>query len=229
MHKRKWRKMNYKAICFDFDYTLADCTDSIVDGFHYGFDQLGYPRAEREAIRLTVGLMLEDAFISLTGEHDPEIVAKFRPLFIEAAMERQRQETVLCEGGEALLRSLHGMGVKLGIVSSKRGDTISYIMNRLGVANTLSLVIGSENVAVHKPNPEGILEAMRRMEVDPSEVLYCGDTVIDAEAAQRAGVSFAAVMNGTTKAEAFEAFPHVAICENLPQLGQFLGANMQNS
>ncbi len=221
--------MNYKAICFDFDYTLADCTDSIVDGFRYGFVQLGYPEPGYEAVRLTVGLMLEDAFIQLSGETDPAIVAKFRPLFIESAMERQRQETVLLPGGEELLKSLHSAGVKLGIVSSKRGDTISYVMNRLGLGDTMDCILGSEHVKSHKPNPEGILEAMDRLGVAPSETLFCGDTVIDAEAAQRAGVSFAAVLNGTTEAAAFEAFPHVAICDDLIHLAEFLGVDIQNA
>ncbi len=214
--------MRYKAICFDFDYTLADCTDSIVDGFRYGFAQLGYPEPGYEAVRLTVGLMLEDAFIQLSGETDPKIVAKFRPLFIEAAMERQRQETVLLPGGEDLLNALHGAGVRLGIVSSKRGDTISYVMNRLGLGDIMDCILGSEHVKSHKPNPEGILEAMDRLGVAPSETLFCGDTVIDAEAAQRAGVDFCAVLNGTTGEEAFLNFPHIAICEDLLQLAVFL-------
>ena len=33
--------MKYRAICFDFDYTLGDSTDSIVAGFQYGFTRLG--------------------------------------------------------------------------------------------------------------------------------------------------------------------------------------------
>lgn len=35
--------MKYRAICFDFDYTLGDSTDSIVAGFQYGFTRLGWP------------------------------------------------------------------------------------------------------------------------------------------------------------------------------------------
>ena len=31
----------YRAVCFDFDYTLADATDSIVAGFQHGFTKMG--------------------------------------------------------------------------------------------------------------------------------------------------------------------------------------------
>lgn len=218
----------YHVVCFDFDYTLADCTDSIVEGFHFAFQQLGHSLPSREAVRLTVGQMLEEAYTNLTGVTDPEEVAKFRPLFIEAAAERQREETILLPGGEALLRALHKMEHPIAIVSSKRGDTITYIINRLGLSDAVSLVIGSENVTGHKPDPQGILVAMEQLGVDASQVLFCGDTVIDAEAAQRAGVDFCAVLNGTTTAEAFVDFPHVAICQDLMALATFLGTDLQN-
>ena len=40
----------YRAICFDFDYTLGDSTDSIVAGFQYGFAKLGHPIPDRETV-----------------------------------------------------------------------------------------------------------------------------------------------------------------------------------
>ena len=49
----------FKAVCFDFDYTLADCTDSIVAGFQHGLTRLGWPSRDRETVRKTVGFMLE--------------------------------------------------------------------------------------------------------------------------------------------------------------------------
>ena len=50
----------YRAICFDFDYTLGDSTDSIVAGFQYGFARLGQPVPDRETVRGTVGYLLEE-------------------------------------------------------------------------------------------------------------------------------------------------------------------------
>lgn len=84
--------MKYRAICFDFDYTLGDSTDSIVAGFQYGFTRLGWPAPDRETVRRTVGYLLEDAYTLLTGDRDPEHRAAFRPLFLEASMERQRRQ-----------------------------------------------------------------------------------------------------------------------------------------
>ena len=45
----------FKTVCFDFDYTLGDSTDSIVVGFVHGLTSLGWPAPDREAVRGTIG------------------------------------------------------------------------------------------------------------------------------------------------------------------------------
>ena len=155
--------MKYRAICFDFDYTLGDSTDSIVAGFQYGFTRLGWPAPDRETVRRTVGYLLEDAYTLLTGDRDPEHRAAFRPLFLEASMERQRRETTLFPGAPELLRELKARGIRLGIVSTKRSDTLEAILENRGVLGELDLIIGSDRVKRHKPDPEGLLAAMSRL------------------------------------------------------------------
>ena len=213
----------FQAVCFDFDYTLGDSTDSIVAGFQHGLTALGWPAPDREAVRNTIGYVLEDAYTLLTGDASPENRARFRPLFLEVAMERQRRETTLFPGADALLRGLHRRGVRQAIVSSKRGDTIQIILDRLGLLQELDLVIGSADVRRHKPDPEGLLLAMERLGVSPGDTLFCGDTVLDAGAAQNAGCHFAAVLNGTTPAAAFAPFSPDHIAPDLDDLARWLG------
>ena len=59
--------MPYKAVFFDFDYTLGDATDCIVAGFYYAFARLGLPEPEYEAVRYTIGMTLENAYTLLSG------------------------------------------------------------------------------------------------------------------------------------------------------------------
>ena len=95
-------------------------------------------------------------------------------------------------------------------------------MDRLGLGDCLDFVIGSSDVKHHKPHPEGLEMALDRLGLAPERVLYCGDTVLDAEAAQRAGLEFAAVLNGTTPASAFDVWPHVFLARDLDALARFL-------
>lgn len=216
----------YPAVCFDFDYTLGDATDSIVAGFQHGLTKLGWPAPDREAVRATVGYVLEDAYTMLTGDDSPENRAKFRPLFLEVARERQREETTLFPGAVELLRGLRAQGVRLGIVSTKRSDTLEYVLERCGVRKELEFVIGADRVTRYKPDPEGLLMALQLLELRPAQLLFCGDTVLDAGAAKNAGVDFAAVLNGTTPARAFQDWPCVHIAPDLVELARWLGVTV---
>ena len=129
---------------------------------------------------------------------------------------------MLFPGAEELLRSLHSHGVKTAIVSTKRGDTIQYIMERYKLMDQLEFVIGSEDVHAPKPDPQGLNMALARMGLKPEELLFCGDTVLDGGAAKNAGCPFCAVLNGTTPEEDFAGFHPVHIASDLFELRQWL-------
>lgn len=214
--------MNYKAVCFDFDYTLGDATDAILAGFTHALTQMGWPAPERDAVRRTVGYMIEDAYTMLTGDTDPEHKRQMRPLFVEVAHPMQVEHTPLFPGALELLSALRKSGVRVGIVSSKRTQVLEEVMANNGALEHVELIIGSDAVSRHKPDPEGLLAAMDRFDVRTEETLYCGDTLIDAQTAQRAGVDFCAVLNGTTTAAEFDELPHVHIAPDLWDLARWL-------
>ena len=113
--------------------------------------------------------------------------------------------------------------MKTAIVSTKRGDTIELILENHGLRDAVELVIGSADVKRPKPDPEGLRTAMARLGAGPEDTLFCGDTVLDAGAAQNAGTHFAAVLNGTTGAEAFAPFQPDHISPDLWDLARWLG------
>ena len=107
-------KKKYRAVLFDFDYTLGDATEAIVAGFRYAFPLMGHPVPDRESIRHMVGYHLLDAYTLLTGDGDPGRRAQFQALFREAARPMQVEHTHLFPGTEELLRALYASGVRLG-------------------------------------------------------------------------------------------------------------------
>lgn len=215
--------MKYKAVFFDFDYTLGDATDAIVAGFTHGLTSMGYPAPEREAVRHTVGMLLEDGYTSLTGDESTAGREQFRTLFSQVARPMQAQGVPLCPGAKELVLALYSAGIETAVVSTKHSPTLRSILGGHGLDKLFSDIIGGDLVQTPKPDPEGVNTAMARLGLKPGEVLYCGDTVIDAETAQRAGCDFCAVLNGTTEAEAFEPWPHVHIAPHLPELKEWLG------
>ena len=214
--------MKFKAVLFDFDYTLGDATDIITQGFCYAFACMGLPRPEREAVRRTIGYHLTDAYTRLTGDTDSARRPRFAELFREKANPLQITGTRLFPGALELLSALKVAGVRTGVVSTKRTETLEGVLAHHGAAGCFDLIIGGDLVSRPKPDPEGLNIALTRLGLIPEQVLYCGDTVLDAGAARHAGTCFCAVLNGTTPAEEFAPYPCLHIAPDLPELKAWL-------
>ena len=217
--------MQFKGVFFDFDYTLGDSSLAILTGFRYAFARMGLPEPEDQAVRRTIGMVLEDEYTALTGDTDSSRRAQFRQLYVEKSGPLQPKLTQLFPGARALLEALRRAGVPAGVVSTKNGGTLRAILEAQEVLPLLASVTGGDMVSRPKPDPEGLLAAIQAQALEPGQVLYCGDTLIDAETAQRAGVPFCAVLNGSTTEAAFRTsgFPFVHIAPDLMELKEWLG------
>lgn len=222
--------MRYHGVFFDFDYTLGDSTAAIAEGYRLGFLELGLDPPTVEQVRHTVGLTLADGYSLLTGDHDPERQEAFYHSFqhtvgVKAGGEGRRlmiEETSLFPGAEELLEALKNAAIRTAIVSTKPGTTIRRIFEHRGRPELLDLVVGGDEVTQAKPHPQGVRLALEQLGLRAEQVLFCGDTVIDAATAQAGGCDFCAVLNGTTKADAFERFPCVHIAPDLAELKNWL-------
>ena len=93
----------------------------------------------------------------------------------------------------------------------------------------LSRLIGSEVMGLYQliMPVYSVLLSLTAVGLEPHVVLFCGDTVIDGEAARRAGTHFCAVLNGTTTFEEFQTrrIPCDHVAGDLWDLKQWLGLN----
>jgi len=71
----------------------------------------------------------------------------------------------------------------------KKGQTLQYF----------DVIVGGEDVAAHKPDPEGLLKAISMVGCQKEEVLFVGDSTVDARTAKNAGVDFVAVLTGDNR------------------------------
>ena len=219
--------MQYKAVFFDFDFTLGDCAEAIVAGFRYAFSKMGLPEPDGEAVRRTVGMPLEDEYTFLSGDANLENRTRFRAFYTEKAGPMQVETARLCPGARELLDALSQAGIPVGVVSTKKSDTLLAILEARGAASLFATITGGDRLKHPKPDPEGLLSAIAAQGLSPEQVLYCGDTVIDAETAQRAGAHFCAVLNGTTSAADFDSagFPMEHVAPDLWDLKNWLNLN----
>ena len=208
----------FRTILFDFDYTLADSSTGIIECVNYALKALGLPTVSDDAVRKTIGLKLPDMFVKYTGESNARDADRFAQLFIERADIVMADSTVLFDATRTTIEMLHARGLLLGIVTTKFRRRIETILQREDLGDRFNVVVGAEDVSAHKPDPESLFLAMKRLEGSPAETLYVGDNIVDAGAAQHAGVSFVGVLSGMTSRQAFGDYPHRAILEGVGQL-----------
>lgn len=212
----------YEAVIFDFDFTLGDSAKGIELCINDALERLGYPPGETTAVRKTIGLSLRDTFTALTGSENGQEAGLFSRYFKEKADEVMVANTELYPSVGEILGRLKQCGCKLGIVTTKFHYRIEQILDKFDLKDTFDLIVGAEDVKAEKPDPEGLLLAAGRLSTALENVLYVGDSLVDAEAAGRAQVDFAGVLTGTTCAEDFKPFRSVYIAEDLCGIGRFL-------
>lgn len=210
--------MNYTTYLFDFDYTLADSSRGIVTCFHNVLTRHGYTEVTDDDIKRTIGKTLEDSFSILTGVTDAGQLAGFKAEYRKEADTHMTVNTVLFLETKSVLTALKDSGARIGIISTKYRFRIKELLDQHFPEDFMDIIVGGEDVKAAKPSPEGLLLAIKRLHVSKAETLYIGDSTVDAETAQAAGVDFAGVTHGVTTAKELEKYPHRKIMNTLEEL-----------
>jgi pyrophosphatase PpaX len=117
-------------------------------------------------------------------------------------------ELACCAGMDDVLVRLRDEGRRLGIVSAKRRATIDLAFDRIPLRHLFDVVVGGDETAKHKPDPEPLLLACERLGVEPQGAAYVGDAPFDVAAAKAAGLASVAVtwggIHGRERLEAAE-------------------------
>lgn len=208
----------YTTYLFDFDYTLADSSKGIVLCFRHVLNLHGYTGITDEEIKRTIGKTLEESFSILTGVTDANTLAAYKKEYVKAADQHMTVNTFLFPETLSVLTQLKKDGARIGIISTKYRYRIMELLSQKLPAQFLDIIVGGEDVKTPKPSPEGLLFAIEHLSVQKEETLYIGDSTVDAETAQAAGVDFMGVLHGATTRSELEAYPHVRIAPDLTLL-----------
>ncbi len=211
-----------RAAIFDFDFTLADSSNGIFDCANTALAAMGIAPANRESVNATIGLSLRESFTRLTGDTSPERREDFVRQFHSRADKVMVSSAVIYDFVPGALRDLRARGITLAVASTKRRIHIESILEREKIADAFAVIIGGSDVQNQKPHPESLIAAMSQLKVLAEECVYIGDSVVDAEAAQRAGINFIAVLTGVTSRADFGSFPQLATLNHAGELPPWL-------
>lgn len=205
----------YKAYIFDFDYTLGDSSDGIVQSVLYALEKLQEEPKATQEIRKTIGLSLKETYFTLTSSKNEERAEQFATYFKEKADEVMVASTQIYEPVKPVFTALREQGCKIGIVTTKFHYRIDAILAKFDMTEMVDVIVGGEDVKTPKPDPEGLLYAIEQLQLGKTDILYVGDSVVDAKTAEAANVDFAGVLTGTTTEEDFMVYRNICITENL--------------
>lgn len=204
----------YKYFIFDFDLTLADSSEGILMCFKHVLNEFGYPMKSDRVIFETIGLTLVDGIDVLTDTKNNPQREEMRKCYVKKADEVMVKHTHFYDDTIAVLQVLKQAERKVGIVSTKYRYRIEQSFEQEG-SFPVDIIVGGEDVTEAKPDPQGLNLIIEKFGADKADVLYIGDSYIDAETGERAGVDFAGVTTGSTTKTDFLRYPHIYIGESL--------------
>lgn len=199
-----------RAFAFDLDGTLADSIPDLTAAANHMRAQLAMPPLPAERIRSHVGDGIASlVHRALTDEHDglaaEDQWAKGYQLFIEYYRAHLSEQTRLYPGVKTGLQLLRILRLPLAVITNKSELLATPLLQKLGIADEFSLVLGGDSLPEKKPSGLPLIHAAERFGILPHELGMVGDSTNDMLAARAAGAMAIAVDYGYEPASALDA------------------------
>lgn len=176
------------TVIFDLDGTLLDTLQDLTNGVNYCMKKYNGPQYTPQEVREKVGngiyLLIER---SLPGgkshPHYEDCIREF-PVYYKAHM---MDNTKPFPGILEMLKQLDEEGYRLAIVSNKFDAAVKGL-NADFFAPTIRVAIGESPEVHKKPAPDSVFTAMKELGAKPEECIYVGDSEVDIQTAENAGI-----------------------------------------
>lgn len=186
-----------RAVLFDLDGTLVDSAPDLASAANRMRARRGLPAMDDGLFRPHTGMgargMLRIAFDAQPGQDGYD---NMRREFLAEYSVGLLERTVPFAGIDRLLMALAGAGLPWGIVTNKAEYLARPLVAGLPVLAGAAALIGGDTTAHAKPHPAPLLEAARRMAIEPAACLYVGDDERDIVAGRAAGMLTVAACYG---------------------------------
>ncbi len=178
-----------KAILFDLDGTLLDTLQDLADSMNRTLDANDMPGHDLSAYRRMVGngmRMLVTRALPI-GSSD-ELIDRILGEFMVDYRQHCTDKTAPYDGVLPMLTVLKQTGVKMYVVSNKNEAEAIQIVKSMFGADTFDGIFGVVEGRPTKPAPDSSLLALEMAGCSAEEAVFVGDSEVDAQTAQAAGV-----------------------------------------
>lgn len=195
--------MVYKTVLFDFDGTLVDTSEGILQSLRYAFDTSGREAPPESVLRKFIGPPLLSSFQEFCGlsyDESQNMIALFQKDYVSDGLYVSR----IYDGVIDTVEHLKQNGAGVGIVSLKPKTMLEKLLRYDNIDHLFSYVYGT----VHDGDSDKstvIREAADHFGTGTSDTLMVGDRKYDIDGAHKAGFKCAGAVYGCgTKEELVE-------------------------
>ncbi len=216
-----------QAIVFDLDGTLVDSAPDIHAAANAFLAERGHDPLDLSTVTSFVGngvpVLLERVMRAVGEAVDPSSLQAALPRFNEIYGAAPSALSKLYPGVAETLAALQAAGFVLGICTNKPEMPARQMVEDLGIDGYFTALVGGDSLPERKPDPAPLRRAAGNLGVDTSDLVYVGDSEVDAATAEAAGVPFLLFTEGYRKSPV-EAIPHRASFASYQQLGTLVAA-----
>ncbi|MDR3240645.1 MAG: HAD family hydrolase [Lactobacillaceae bacterium] len=212
--------MPYKNIVFDYDGTLADSTNLIVNSVQATFEAQNFDAPTPADIIQYIGTPLTNFLPKLAPRELSELeLTTMVNNYRKTSKSSENSESIKLFSGIAdLLTDLTNQDINLFILTSKNTEIARRNTAVLDITDKFKAIIGADMVAKPKPNPAGLLKLVNDYNLVPTETLMVGDTTFDIQMANAANIDNVAVTWGAHDLPTLERANPTYIASDVSQL-----------
>lgn len=209
--------MPLKALIFDLDGTLIDSAPDLRTATNKLLHHYNRRAISMSEVKKFVGngaaKLIERAFKATGEKANPADISNLTHEFLSFYDGHETDETCLYVGVLEALTSLKEKGYRLALCTNKPQNPSENVLRDLGIADFFEVVLGGDQLASKKPNPEMIHWVLNKMKLNVDEALMIGDSPNDIDAAKNAGMRNVAVSYGYRKVTIEELNADIVIDE----------------
>ena len=187
----------FNTAIFDWDGTLADSRQVIVDSFQKALTAIHCKISDAFIERL-IGVGSAETFREILRASG----TPFDEQLIKSLVEKKIQNEIkmsanikLLPGVPELLEALQGK-VKVGLASMNDRASINHLLKMTGTQSFFDVVVTAGDITKPKPNPEIFLKCAQNLESTPDKCVVFEDSIFGVEAAKTAKMGCIAVLTG---------------------------------
>lgn len=186
-----------KAVLFDLDGTLIDSAPDLGAAADKMRVDRGLSSLPFESYRPMAGAGAR-GMIGVAFEIDPDHAdfPALREEFFVNYANCMTHTTCAFEGVQELIAHLRSLALPWGVVTNKSSRFTEPLTSAMPLFSSAATIISGDTTSHAKPHPAPLLEAARRLAIDPTQCLYVGDDERDIIAGLAAGMSTVAATYG---------------------------------